>query len=182
MKISAGSKIVGLIAGIVFAVALEAPGETATGGKSIDHIALNVAPKILNPVRDKTAAGKMTLIAFHADGSQRILKPSDAVITARTKAASGNVEVATVEGGTAVAKAGGIATIEAVVVEGGKTFKATTEVVVRPYYRDYHQALVLKLFLGMEGDPAERLANDPTFRQGHEVLCTFEEALEVIPL
>ena len=170
--------MVGLIAGIVFSVALEAPGETATGGKSIDHIALNVAPKILNPVREKTAAGKITLIAFHADGAQRVLKPSDAVITARTKAASGNVEVAAVEGDKVVSKEGGIATIEAVVVEGGKTFKASTDVVVTPYYRDYHQALVLKLFLGMEGDPVERLAN--AFREGHEVLCTFEEALEVI--
>ena len=32
----------------------------------------------------------------------------------------------------------------------------------------------------MEGDPVERLANDPTLRPGHEVYCTFEEALEVI--
>ena len=180
MRISARSGVVGLIAGIVFSVALEAPGEAATGGPSIDHIALNVAPKILNPVRDKTAAGKITLIAFHADGTQRVLKPSDAVITARTKVASGNVEVAAVEGDTVVSKEGGIATIEAAVAEGGKTFKASTDVVVTPYYRDYHQALFLKLFLGMEGDPVERLAN--AFREGHEVLCTFEEALEVIPL
>jgi hypothetical protein len=33
--------------------------------------------------------------------------------------------------------------------------------VVAPFYRDYRQTLVLKLFLGMEGEPVERLANDP---------------------
>jgi hypothetical protein len=63
---------------------------------------------------------------------------------------------------------------------GDKRLKAATDVVVAPYYRDYHQTLVLKLFLGMDGEPVERLANDPTFRKGHEVMCTFEEALEVI--
>ncbi|MEI7903309.1 MAG: hypothetical protein WCK89_23970 [bacterium] len=180
MRISARSGVVGLIAGIVFSVALEAPGEAATGGPSIDHIALNVEPRILNPVRERNAAGKITLTAFYSDGTQRIIKPSEAVIAARTKAASGNVEVATIEGDKVVPKEGGIAIIEAAVAESGKTFKASTDVVVTPYCRDYHQALVLKLFLGMEGDPVERLAN--AFREGHEVLCTFEEALEVIPL
>ena len=180
MKISASSRVVGLIAGIVFSGALEAPGETVTDDQLIAHIALHVEPKILNPVRDKTATGKISLIAFHADGSQRVLRTADAVINARTKVASGNVEVATVDGDKVVPKEGGIAIIEAEVVENGKSFKASTDVVVTPYYRDYHQALVMKLFLGMEGDPVERLANDPTFRQGHEVMCTFEETLELI--
>jgi hypothetical protein len=52
--------------------------------------------------------------------------------------------------------------------------------VVSPYYRDYHQTLVLKLSLGMEGDPIDRLAGEPLFRKKHDVLCTFEQALEVI--
>jgi hypothetical protein len=146
----------------------------------MDRIVLNVEPTILNPVRVKNDAGQITVTAFYSDGSRRVLKPSEAVITARSKVASGNVEVATVEGGKVVPKEGGIATIEAAVAEGGRTFKAAAEVVVAPYYRDYHQALVLKLFLGMEGEPVERLVNDPTFRKGHDVICTFEEAIEVI--
>jgi hypothetical protein len=172
--------LIGVIAGMVVPVALELPGEAAAEGRVIDHVSMQVESKILNPVREKNAAGKITLTAFYSDGSQRILKPSEAVITARTKVASGNVEVATVEGDKVLAKEGGIATIEAAVAEGGKTFKASAEVVVAPYYRDYHQTLVLKLFLGMEGDPVDRIANDPTFRKGHEVFCTFEEALDVI--
>ncbi len=38
----------------------------------------------------------------------------------------------------------------------------------------------MKLFLGMEGEPVERLAKEPLFQKQHDVLCTFEEALEVI--
>ena len=90
------------------------------------------------------------------------------------------MEVVAIEGDKVVAKEGGIATVEATVVEGGKTFKAATDVVVAPFYRDYHQTLVLKLFLGMEGDPVERLAKEPLFQKPHDVMCTFEEALEVI--
>ena len=146
----------------------------------LDHVTLTLDRKVLNPMRAGQAAGKLILTAFYTDGSQRILGLAEAAITARTKHASGNVEVVALDGGTVVAREGGVATLEATVAEGGKTFKATADVVVAPYYRDYHQTLVMKLFMGMEGDPVERLANDPTFRKGHEVMCTIEEALDVI--
>ena len=151
-----------------------------SGDKPIDHISLTVDRKVLNPTREPQATGELTLTAFYADKSQRKLAPSEAVVKARTKCASGGVEVVAIEGNKVVPKEGGVATLEATVVQGGKRLKASTDVGVAPYYRDYHQTLVLKLFLGMEGDPVERLANDPTFRKGHEVICTFEEALEVI--
>jgi len=154
---------------------------TSSGAKTLERIGVEIDPKVLTPVRQTNATGRLTLTGFYVDGSQRTLRPSEAVIKAKTKAASGNVEVATVEGDKVVAKEGGIATIEATVVEGSKTSTASTDVVVAPFYRDYHQTLVLKLFLGMEGDPVERLANDPVLsKKGHEVLCTFEEAMEVI--
>ncbi len=53
-------------------------------------------------------------------------------------------------------------------VSGTLTLKATTDVVVAPFYRDYHQTLVLKLFLGMEGEPVERLAKLPMNRLSPE--------------
>ena len=156
------------------------PRVPPSGAKSMDHITLSIDRKVLNPVREKKAAGKLTVTAFHSDGSKRTLRPSEAVIQARTKAASGNVDVVAIEGDEVVPKEGGIATVLATVVQGGRRLTASAEVVVAPYFRDYHQTLVLKLFLGMEGEPVERLANDPTFRKGHEVFCNFEEALEVI--
>jgi len=150
------------------------------GDKPIDHITLAVDRKVLYPTRDPKAVGQLTLRAFYSDGSQRSLRPAEAVIRARTKAASGDVDVVAIEGNEVVPKAGGVARVEATVVQGAKRHKASADVVVAPYYRDYHQTLVLKLFLGMEGEPVERLAHDPTFRKGHEVFCSFEEALEVI--
>jgi len=75
-----------LVAAVVFSAVMVASGETASAGKLIDHIALTVNPRILNPVREKSSAGKMTLTAFYADGSQRVLKPSVAVITVRSGA------------------------------------------------------------------------------------------------
>ena len=99
-----------------------------------------------------------------------------AEIAARTKCASGNVDVVAIEGDKVVAKEGGIATIQAVVREGGGRLQTTVDVVVAPFYRDYHQTLVLKLFLGMEGQFVDRITQDPGYRKQPEVLCTFEEA------
>jgi hypothetical protein len=147
----------------------------------LDRVTLTVDKKVLQLVRKENTTGKLTLTGFYSDGSQRTLRPSEAAIKAKTKAASGNVEVVTIKGDEVAPQEGGIATIEAAVVEGGKTFTAGTDVVVSPFYRDYHQTLVLKLFLGYEGDPVERLAKDPVLsKKGHETLCSFEEALEVI--
>ena len=148
--------------------------------KTLDRITLSSDRKVLRPVRQHEGTGKLTLTRFYADGSSRVLALSEAVITTRTKNASGNVEVVAMAGDTVVAKEGGIATIEAVVRHEGRRLRAAIDVVVAPFYRDYHQLLVLKLFLGMEGTPVERLAKEPLFQNQHDVLCTFEEALEVI--
>lgn len=153
---------------------------SASEGKSVERIVLTVDRKVLNPLREPEIRARVTLTALCSDGTQRVLVPSEATITARTKRASGDVEVVRVEGGDIVALEGGIATIEAEVLDKGRSLKAATEVVVRPFYRDYHQTLVLKLFLGMEGEPVERLAQEPLFQKNHDVLCTFEEALDVI--
>lgn len=150
------------------------------GAKLLERLTVSVDKVFLNPVREPKATGKLTVTGFYPDGSQCDIRPPEVTIKARTKSASGNVDVVAIEGNKVVPKEGGIATVEATVVQGGKRLKAATDVVVAPFYRDYHQTLVLKLFLGMEGEPVDRLANDPSFRKWHEVYCTFEEALEVI--
>ena len=148
--------------------------------KKLDRITVAIDPKILTPVRKTNVVGRLTLTGYYSDGTQSRLKPSKAVITAKTRNASGNLPVVAVTGDRVVAKEGGIATISAAVVADGKTYNASTEVMVAPFFRDYYQTLVLKLFLGMEGDPVERLAKEPLFQKPHDVLCTFEQALEVI--
>ncbi|MCX6929761.1 MAG: endo-alpha-N-acetylgalactosaminidase family protein [Verrucomicrobia bacterium] len=150
------------------------------GRKTLVRLTLSVDRKLLNPAREKKATAKLTLTGFYSDGSHRVLRCAQAEIKARTKNASGNVDVVAIEGDKVVAKEGGIATIEATLVQDGRRLRASTEVVVAPFFRDYHQTLVLKLFLGMEGEPVERLAKEPMFQRKHDVICTFEEALEVI--
>ena len=177
LRITAALRLVAV--GLFFTL-MTVRGQADGAGRSIDHLSLKIEPKVLNPVREKHATGKLTVTAFYRDGSQRTLKASETVLTARTKQASGNVEVVAINGGKVIPREGGIATVEAIVTDGGQTFKAAADVVVTPYYRDYHQTLVLKLFLGMEGEPVERLAHDPTFQPGHEVFCNFADALEVI--
>ena len=150
------------------------------GAKPLERLTVSVDRKVIRPMREMSTAAKLTVTGVHADGSQRTLDPSEVVIRARTRSASGNVAVVVIEGDQVVPKGGGIATVEATVVQGGKRLRAATDVVVAPFHRDYHQTLVMKLFLGMEGDPVARLARLPMFQKKHDVLCTFEEALEVI--
>ncbi len=147
---------------------------------SMDRLVISVNPKVLRPTTQPNLSGVLTLKAIDSQGGEQLVPISEAAITVKTKVASGGVTVAVLKNGKIIPKEGGVATVEAVVKRNGREFKASTDVVVSPFYRDYHQALVLKLFLGMEGEPVERLASDPTFRKGHEVFCTFEEALEVI--
>jgi len=158
------------------------PSGAAQSGKIVlDRVTLSVDPKVLHPVRENEGTAKLTLTAFYSDGASRVLRCSEAKITARTKSASGNVEVVAIDDDKVVAKEGGIATIEAVVSQEGKRLKASTDVVVAPFYRDYHQILVLKLFLGMEGEPVERLANDRVLsKKGHGLIYTFDQALDII--
>jgi len=142
----------------------------------LTHIELSINRRVLRPMCEHEGTAKLTLRRVEADGSSRIVPCSAAEITARTKCASGKVEVVAIEGDTVVAREGGIATVEAVVRENGQRLQATVDVVVAPFYRDYHQSLVLKLFLGMEGEPV----NKPGCKDKYAVLCTFSEALEVI--
>ena len=148
--------------------------------RTLDRLAIYVSPKVLRSATQPNVTGTIVLKAIDSSGAEHILPISDAAITVKTKDASGGVTVAIVENGKVIPKEGGVASIEAVVTRNGRELKAATDVVVTPFYRDYHQTLVLKLFMGMEGDPVERLRSLPMFQKPHNVLCTFEEALEVI--
>jgi hypothetical protein len=143
-------------------------------------ITLTLDRTTLNPVREPGRTAALTLTAQYADGISRRLPLSDAKLQVRTVAASGGVAVARLVRGRVAPLEGGVAEVEAEVARSGRTFRASARLVVRPFYRDYHQTLVLKLFMGMEGKPVERLVSDPMFQKPNDVLCTFEQALEVI--
>lgn len=147
---------------------------------AIISLILHADKPILNPVLQPEDHALLTVTAVRSNGSTVTIPRDQLRFTAANKLISGNDAVVNIKGDTAFAGEGGVATITAVYMRYGQTLTATTDIVVRPYYREYHQALVLKLFLGMEGEPVERVKNEPLFQKPHDVLCTFEQALEVI--
>ncbi len=148
--------------------------------KELVTVLLEVDRDIYNPVLEPGVTGTAWITGFYSDGSSERIPAENIKLYGHTKITSGEVDVITVDGNKIIPKEGGVATLEAVVIKDGKTFTAEKEIVVRPFYRDYHQILVMKLFMGMEGKPVERLKNEPLFKKEHEVICTFEDALEMI--
>lgn len=146
----------------------------------ITGLIISADKTVLNPVLRPGEVAILTATAIMDNGTTKTINNTAVTYQSTTKVASGNVEVAAINGNNVLPKNGGICTITAVYVNGDKTFTATIDIIVRPYYREYHQTLVLKLMMGMEGEPVERLKNEPMFTKPHDVLCTFEQALEVI--
>ena len=159
---------------------LSGPILAATAPADVESIELTLDKPVLHPVRDSGEHATWRVVAVRKDGVLERLRPAEISVTARTREASGGVVVAEVAGERILPREGGVATIEARWKTGGREFVSSADVVVAPFYRDYHQTLVLKLFLGMEGTPVERLRNEPLFRKPHDVLCTFEQALETV--
>ena len=148
--------------------------------RQLVDIRIDVDRDTFNPVLEPGVTGTISIEGIYSDGKIERLNDENIGIGAKTRVASGNVKVISIEGNKLIPGEGGVGIIEAVVIRDGKTFRAERSLVVRPFYREYHQTLVLKLFMGMEGEPVERIAKDPLFIKPHDVLCTFEEALEVI--
>lgn len=120
-----------------------------------------------NPILEPDVTGHVTVLGIYSDKKPEEITDGVIALKAKTKLASGEVEVIRLEGNKITPNDGGIGTIEAVVVKDGKTFKDEQDIVVRPFYHDYHQTLVLKIF---NIHPRDVLTPS----------CTFEETLEVI--
>ncbi|MFT3704517.1 MAG: endo-alpha-N-acetylgalactosaminidase family protein [Agriterribacter sp.] len=146
----------------------------------LQSIIIHTDKKVLNPVLHPSEYASLSVTGIRKSGSTVLLPAASLRYMIQNKLASGDAPIASIQGNRVIPQEGGIATVTAVYSDGNNTFSATTDIVVRPYYREYHQALVMKLFMGMEGEPVERLAKDPFFQKPHDVLCTFEQALELI--
>ncbi|HZK63461.1 MAG TPA: endo-alpha-N-acetylgalactosaminidase family protein [Puia sp.] len=164
------------IAGLVCCLVSPAQPRTA----QLEHILIETDKPVLNPVLHPQETARLSVRGIFSDGTTRLLPGREVVYSVKNKLASGREAVLELAGNRAIPREGGMATVTAIARVSGQTQVAALDILVRPYYRDYHQTLVLKLFLGMEGEPVERLAKDPLFQKKHDVLCTFEEALEVI--
>ena len=119
-----------------------------------------------NPLLEPDVTGNISILGIYSAGENKKITDGEIVLHAKTKLASGDVEVIRLEGNKIIPVEGGIGTIEVVVIKDGKTFKDEKDIVVRPFYREYHRTLVLKIWnLSRENEVPD---------------CTFEETLEVI--
>ena len=136
----------------------------------IDNINISADKTTLNPLLTPGDCAVLTVQAVDRSGQIIPLDINSIQFSVITVAASGSVQVARLEGNRLLALNGGVAEVTASVSTEGKTHQSRLRFIVRPFFREYHQTLVLKMFLGQEKHP------DPAW--GRRV--TFEQALDVI--
>ncbi len=145
------------------------------------RISIQLDKETLNPVRNPGETGTVRVVGHYSDGKTMDIPLSEVSLAARTVSASGNVEVVAISDSLLIPKEGGIAEITAVYQKDSVTCMDKKNVVVTPYYRDYHQTLVLKLFMGCDGELKEPNPNDLTFQHENPAcICSFKQALEVV--
>ncbi|MBT3273481.1 MAG: hypothetical protein HN368_10015, partial [Spirochaetales bacterium] len=131
------------------------------------NISIETDKDTFNPLLEPDATGRVSVWCHYSDGKSEKVTGENLILGTRTKLASGE-DVIRLDGNRIIPLEGGMGTIEAIVIVDGKTFKAEKDIVVRPFYHEYHQALVYKIF---SIHPKHHLGT-PT--------CTFEETLEGI--
>jgi len=150
-----------------FIIILLLTGGCQQGSRQLIGIKILVDKETFNPLLEPNVTGNISILGIYSTGSNQKITDGKIVLHARTKLASGDVKVIRLDGNRIIPEEGGIGTIEAVVIKDGKTFKDEKDIVVRPFYHDYHQTLVLKIF-------------NIHPRTDLHPICTFKETLEGI--
>ncbi len=149
--------------------------------ETLERISIQLDKETLNPVRTPGEKGDVRVLGHYSSGKTVDLPLSELVLSVHTLNASGNVEVVTLSGNQLIPKEGGLAEITAVYQKDDATYKDEKEIVVAPYYHDYHQTLVLKLFMGYDGVLNKPDSNDLVFQhKDPSCICTFKQALDVV--
>jgi Endo-alpha-N-acetylgalactosaminidase len=135
-------------------------------------IKLSADKRVLNPLLRPGDEAVLQVRGFDTDDREIRLDGIAPQYTITHQDTSGQRPILKLIGNRAVAEEGGIAHIVATIVIDGITYADQLEIVVRPFFREYHQTLTLKLFLGQRGLILE--GRDAT------ILVNFEEALAII--
>lgn len=89
--------------------------------------------------------------------------------------------VATIdEQGSVTPLEGGIVSISAETIRYGHRAQGNCEIVVRPFYHEYHKTLTAKYFLGMEDAATAYAPCHNPHQKPCDVIMTFEDVLETI--
>jgi hypothetical protein len=154
---------------------------TGCRSESLERLEIQLDDSILNPVQQPGMTGRFKIVGYDSHGRQKIPDPSNVHISVKTLSASGGVPVIRLEGNKVVPLEGGVALIGAIYSGEGTTLTASAQVIVRPFYRDYHKSLVLKILMGVDGKPEIPDTADLVFQHKDPTLiCSFAEALNVV--
>lgn len=136
----------------------------------------------LNPLLEPEKNSQINIIGVSKSGEENEIKPEEVKLSVSTVMTSGDAPVAAVdETGCITPLEGGIARIKAEIVKYGHGASGSCDIIVRPFYHEYHKTLTLKFFLGM--DDIE-VAHDPRkykndfYTKDCDIMMTFEEVLE----
>ncbi len=125
----------------------------------------------LNPLLHPADYALLSVTAAHSDGTPINLSEAEVSYSVQTLATSGNVEVARLDGNHLIGLEGGIVKVTASAVIESIAQQASLNIVVRPFHREYHQTLTMKLYMGQK-----KHADDISYHPLH----TFESALDLI--
>jgi hypothetical protein len=119
----------------------------------IDHITLHADKTTLNPLLNPGDCATLTVHVVDQSGQIVDLSKASIQYSFATIAASGDVEVVRLEDNCLVAREGGVAEVTAAVIANGTAYQSSLRFLVRPFFREYHKTLTLKLFLGQDKHP-----------------------------
>jgi hypothetical protein len=132
------------------------------------QISITTDRDTFNPLLEPEVKGSVSVWAHYDDQPSQVIPFEKVVLGVKTKLSSGDAEVIRLQGDQIIPIEGGLVTLEAIVIENDQTFQAEVDVVVRPFFYDYHQTLMLKIF-----------SIHPRDHEG-TATCSFKETLEVI--
>ncbi len=138
-------------------------------------IVLECDNKELNPLLEKNIKAKLTVYGITEQGDKEIIPISDVKLEAVTLLTTSDFTVITVsESGIVTPVEGGLARVDATY----KGLTASVKIVVRPFWREYHKTLTIKLFMAME--PYGSLWQPVSEEKDSTVYVDIDEAIDII--
>lgn len=143
------------------------------------NIMLTADTTELNPQLDPNIKANLQVYGITFSGERVLIDPELIQWNTRTIFTSGEDDVISVDKtGTVTPLNGGYACVEVSYVGTGTGLTASLNIVVRPFYHEYHKTLTIKLFLSME--PRDRINYPVCEGRDEYTFITFEEALDII--
>ena len=133
----------------------------------------------LNPLLNPGCTAHLTVLGIRGDGSTCEIPSSQVEFSATTLLTCNDEKVASIDkDGTLTPHVGGYVRVDAVYICRGSGLTSSVNIVVRPFFHEYHKTLTFKLFLAME--PYGSLRHETTPVRDDSVLLDFSETANLL--